>query len=202
MSMKGGLLNQKITITDPNRTTFFQKKSFHPYTLTWHGAGDYGFYVGLGPPPTKGEIGYKDFFCTVDSVDKKGKITKIEKYDTGFFARPDGDIIKKYLEKFENIDYITNGMNSFLDETVYDTLDRILNEGSMMFNEYYIHSYDNYDPGATVAGRPDGFKLLTHKVQKTIKVDGGKRKTRRVKKSNRKSNRKRRSNTKRHTRKH
>jgi len=194
--MKGGKLHETIVIKDPSDA----KKHFRPYTWTWHGVGQYGFFVGLGEP--NGEIGYKDFFCTVDD---KGKITKIEKQERLFFARLDGATIKKYLDSFTNIHYDNLVSNDY--DNAYKTLDNVFGrDDGFLLTKYYIHSYDNYDAGKTVTGKftgeSDGFELLTHILPKTIKTHGGKRKTRRVKKSNRKSNRKRRSNTKRHTRKH
>ena len=191
MSMKGGLLNKDLVIFAD------EEISFHPYTFSWHGLGDYGFFVGLGPLPTKGKIGYKDFFCALNET---GNIYKIEKYDKGFYARPKDDKIKDYLEKREDKIW---GKNANFNEAPLNTLDKFLNDERGLFGGYYyIHSYDKYNPVSTVTGVDDGFKLLTHKIGETTKIQGGKRKTRRVKKSNRKSNRKRRSNTKRHTRKH
>ena len=189
MSMKGGhKLNKKITIIDPNDPND-SEKHFHPYTKeSFFGFSDYGFFVGLGPLPERGNRRFQDFFCTVD--EDNGKITKIEKYDTGLFARPVADKIQQYLNGFDTITY------SDSKEDPLTTLDNMLNgrikKLDDLFDEYYIYTFDLNHPEV---------KLLTHKVQKPHSA-GGKRKTRRVKKSNRKSNRKRRSNTKRHTRKH
>ena len=189
MSMKGGhKLNEEITIKDPNDS----EKHFHPYTKeSMWGHSDYGFLVGLGPRPPRGHLMFQDFFCTVD--EDNGKITKIEK-QKNFFAHPDAKI-KDYLDNFTNIVYSGGNPNKY--DNAYETLDNMLNESNVDLkkykpNEYYIFTFDEYPH----------VKLLTHKVPFKIKSSGGKRKTRRVKKSNRKSNRKRRSNTKRHTRKH
>jgi hypothetical protein len=205
--MKGGLVIKKITITDPED----KEKHFHPYTKTWHATGGCGFFVGLGPPPTKGEIAYKDFYCSVNTT---GRITNIIIWDTGFFERPAGEV-KNYVHGLEwtkiSRAFYTRGGTMTKYDNPYDFLDKMLmtnmatgyEEDSPKFGSYYIHKYDNYNPVATITRHPDGFELLTHTVNTEVSSKtGGKRKTRRVKKSNRKSNRKRRSNTKRHTRKH
>ena len=192
MSMKGGhQLYKKITIKDTIDENNSENE-FHPYTkeVSW-GFTDYGFFVGLGPPPPRGHMRFQDFFCTVDK--DNGKITKIEKIKN-LLKHPVGNI-KTYLDKFENIEYNKGNPNKY--DNAYETLDNMLNESNADLkkykpNEYYIFTFDEYRH----------VKLLTHKVPFKIKSSGGKRKTRRVKKSNRKSNRKRRSNTKRHTRKH
>ena len=203
MSMKGGhKLNEEITIKDPN-DPIDSEKHFHPYTKeSMWGYTDYGFFVGLGPLPERGNRRFQDFFCALNT---DGNIYKIEKYDTGVFARPADDKIKEYLDGFNTkITYSDYANKSPLTTLAPHTrtytntlpsLDKMLNNGKRKpdeyYDKYYIYSFD-FNPNVN---------LLTHKLQK-IKVDGGKRKTRRVKKSNRKSNRKRRSNTKRHTRKH